>query len=71
MTTREEKGSLVREAQKSDFWQKVFLPEYQELHDILEVGAYEDTDIHRRYALIEAVRALRDLMMRITGYLEY
>jgi hypothetical protein len=59
-----EKSRLVQETQRSDFWFKVFLPEFQQLHDNLEEAAYSTDDLYRRYGLIEAVRALREFKMR-------
>lgn len=63
--SQEHTARITREALSSEFWQEVFLPTYKGLHDTLEAQAYSSHDIHRRYALIEAVRALRELKFLI------
>lgn len=55
----EEKSRLTREMIATPFWKQVFEPIFEDHHDILEEGAYSTNDLHRRYALIEAVKALR------------
>lgn len=65
---------IVIEAKNSEFWKEVFLPEFQSLHDSLEASAYSTVDLHIRYGLIEAVKALRSLKIRIedigSGYVD-
>ena len=56
-------AQLTREAKQSDFWKEVFIPVFQTLHDSKEVEAYSTDDVYRRYALIEAVRILREFKM--------
>ena len=63
--SRENKSRLVREAKRTDFWQKVFLTEYQTLHDDIEGWAYNSKDLAWRAAYLEGVKALRTLMIRI------
>lgn len=63
--SNENKSRLVREAKKTDFWNKVFLPLYQDLHDNLEEWAFSSKDMYQRAAYIEGVKALRTLMIQV------
>jgi len=60
--SRGHKSALQKEVVKGDWWNKVFIPEFQKMYENLDILAFSTYDPYKRSMYLEGQKTLATLM---------